>query len=173
MRRRTTGTVPAPEPIGEGDTTMSDAAPSLAPPLADGSNTYDLESLARDADVADPTDEFDAILLVEFRDRDHADAPTGAKAELVLYIVDDSASCTEAKRQLDRILNEYVEVDLRLTIRNLSQVPLDPMETRVLAVPTLIVRRGRRDGLGMPGDTTEATLLDILASCGARRVDRR
>jgi len=167
MRRRTTGASPAPEPIGEGDITTSDVAPSLAPPLADGSNTYDLESLARDAGVAEPTDELDAIVLVDLRDHDHADAPTGAKAERILYIVDDSASCIEAKRQLDRILSEYVEGDLRLTIRNLSQVPLDQMDTRILAVPTLVMR-GRRD-LRTAGDMADAALLDILAACGARR----
>jgi len=89
MRRRTTGAMPAPEPIGEGDTTTSDVAPSLAPPLADGSNTYDLESLARDAGVAEPTDELDAILLVVLSDGEYGDAPTGAKAELILYVVDD------------------------------------------------------------------------------------
>jgi len=168
MRRRTTGAMPAPEPIGEGVTTTSDVAPALAPPLADGSNAYDLESLARDVDVADPTDELDAILLVELSNGEYGDAPTGAKAELILYVVDDSASCTEANRQLDRILSEYVEGDLRLTIHNLSHLPFDAGETRILAVPTVIVR-GRRDDLGMPGDTAEATLLDILGRCGARR----
>jgi len=156
--------MPAPEPMIDADAITFDVPRPPGPPLADGSDTYELESLAG---VAEPTHELDAILLVDLRDHDHADAPTGAKAERILYIVDSSTSCIEAKRQLDRIHSEYVEGDLRLTIRNLSQVPLDQMDTRILAVPTLVLR-ARRD-LRTADDMADAALFDILAACGARR----
>jgi len=53
----------------------------------------------------------------------------------------------------------------------LSHVGFDATETRILAVPALIVR-GRRD-LRMGGELADATLVDILDACGARRLNSR
>jgi len=165
MRRRTTSAMPASEPIANAEAIASEAPAPRPPELADGSN------LDAGPPAAAPTGELDAILLVYLHDGETGEAPTTTRVELTLYVVDESESCGEALRQLDEILGGYVEGDVRLTVRNLSQVPLEPIETPMLAVPTLIVR-GRRD-LPMTGDLAESTLLDVLAACGARRVAGR
>lgn len=167
MRRRTTGAMSAAEPIAEADAIVS-AVPQ--PELADGRDVHTLESFDDGDPTAAPTSELDAILLVYLHDGETGEAPTTARVELTLYVVDDSDSCGEALGQLDEILRGYADGDVRLTVRNLSQVPLEPIETPILAVPTLIVR-GRRD-LPMTGDLAESTLVDVLAACGARRVAR-
>lgn len=89
------------------------------------------------------------------------------KAELVLYVVDNSESCDRAQAKLARALRHYDEREVGLVIRNVSREPLQPGEDQVIVVPTLVLRKPRRTYL--TGDVDADDLDIMLGSAGVRR----
>lgn len=153
--------------------------------LAFGSNVHDLDAL--EALLVAPGS-LDALIVAYLLDRDPDDpAPANAKtlhlplatctadpgasmdrkAELVLYVVEDSESCARARGTLERALRHYDEREVRLVIRNVSREPLQPGEDRVIVVPTLLLRKPHRSYLA--GDVDPDDLDNLLSSVGVRR----
>jgi len=144
MRRQTTNQDAAPEPIDDQDAITGRMRRPSRGHLAEGSDVHDIDAILRDYLEAD------------------ARAPRVAPVELVLYVVDGSAACAAARRQLDEILRWYMQGDVRLVVRSLSGIT----PACHIAVPTLVIR-GRRV-VTMSGDIDPAALLDVLATSGAR-----
>lgn len=154
--------------------------------LAVGSEVHDLDAL--EGMLIDPGS-LDALIVAYLLDRipdePTAPAPTkpisfplasrttdigglmNRKAELVLYVVDDSESCDRAQATLERALRHYDAHEVRLVIRNVSREPLQPGEDRVIVVPTLCLREPHRTYLA--GDVDPDDLDTLLGSVGVRR----
>ena len=88
------------------------------------------------------------------------------KAELVLYVVDDSESCARALRNIERALCHFDEREVRLLIRNVNREPIQLGEDRVIVVPTLMLREPRTY---LAGDVDPEELDTLLALVGVRR----
>lgn len=154
--------------------------------LALGSEVHDLDALEG---VLVAPGSLDALIVAYLLDRssDEHGAPAPAKtirlplaphttdrggvmdrkAELVLYVVDNSESCDRAQANLARALRHYDEREVGLVIRNVSREPLQPGEDQVIVVPTLVLRKPRRNYLA--GDVDPDDLDTMLASAGVRR----
>jgi len=95
-----------------------------------------------------------------------AGASDGCKVELVLYVSSASPTSIEARRNLERLLQQFDASQVRYTVRDLVFEPLAGESDRVTFTPTL-VKRYPEPKMWVLGNLRESQIIaDLLRSCG-------
>lgn len=93
-------------------------------------------------------------------------APSGHKVELVLYVSSASPTCIQARRNLERLLEQFDRSQVKFTICDLGQDPLAGADDRIAFTPTL-VKRFPEPRMWVLGNLRESQILaDLLRVYG-------
>jgi CheY-like chemotaxis protein len=92
------------------------------------------------------------------------------RVDLVLYVSSASPSCAQAKRNLEKLLEQFDESQVRYAICDLVREPLAGVADRIAFTPTL-VKRYPEPKMWVLGNLRDPQIIaDLLHVCG---VDRR
>jgi hypothetical protein len=81
--------------------------------------------------------------------------------ELILYVAGQTAACARARRNLERVLADRVEAEVRLEVREVAEHIDSAERDHVVFTPTLIVRAGGVETRAV-GDLADAAALDAV-----------
>jgi CheY-like chemotaxis protein len=92
--------------------------------------------------------------------------PEGHKVELVLYVSSASPTCIQARRNLERLLEQFDRSQVKFTICDLERDPLAGAADRIAFTPTL-VKRFPEPRMWVLGNLRESQILaDLLRVYG-------
>jgi CheY-like chemotaxis protein len=96
----------------------------------------------------------------------HGAAHEQHRVELILYISSASPASLQARRNLERVLGQFEQSQIQLSIFDLEQQPLAGDDDRVAFTPTL-VKRFPKPPMWIVGNLKEQEALsDLLRACG-------
>jgi circadian clock protein KaiB len=88
------------------------------------------------------------------------------RIDLVLYVSSASPSCVQARRNLERLLEEFDASQVRYTVCDLADEPLAGEPDRIAFTPTL-VKRYPEPKMWVLGNLREPQIIaDLLRACG-------
>jgi DNA-binding response OmpR family regulator len=91
------------------------------------------------------------------------------RIELVLYVSSASPSCAQARSNLERLLQQFDDSQIRYTICDLQREPLAGVADRIAFTPTL-VKRYPEPRMWVLGNLREPQIIaDLLQVCGVDR----
>jgi hypothetical protein len=90
----------------------------------------------------------------------------GHRVELVLYVSAASPACIQARRNLERLLEQFDATQVGVTVCDLTREPMAGDADRVAFTPTL-VKRAPEPRMWVLGNLRETEMLaDLLRLCG-------
>jgi DNA-binding NtrC family response regulator len=108
-------------------------------------------------------------VLADVHDADSGGtAPGGHRIELVLYVSSASSASLQARRNLEKVLQEFEPSQIQLSVRDLEQDPFAGDRDRVAFTPTL-VKRYPEPPMWILGNLKEREVItDLLVACGVQ-----
>ena len=151
---------------------LSDTAALIVTAYPDARELSNREVIAKPLDLDQFLDQVKRVLSEASTRRDYGaghDAPASSKSyrvELVLYVSPNSAASIQARRNLERLLQQYEPAQIKYSVCDLVRDPMAGETDRVAFTPTL-VKRYPAPRMWVLGNLREPKIVgDLLRACG-------
>lgn len=105
-------------------------------------------------------------VLADAHDGDSSATAAGHRIELVLYISSASSASLQARRNLEKVLQEFEPSQIQMSVCDLERDPFAGDRDRVAFTPTL-VKRYPQPPMWILGNLKEREIIaDLLVACG-------
>jgi hypothetical protein len=151
---------------------LTDTAALIVTAYPDARELSNREVIAKPLDLDQFLDQVKRVLNEASTGRDDGaerDTPSSSRSyrvELVLYVSPNSAASIQARRNLERLMQQFEPAQIKYTVGDLVRDPMAGETDRVAFTPTL-VKRYPAPRMWVLGNLREPAIVgDLLRACG-------